>query len=71
MTDLPRCKECKYLTGRRSSVGIECIQPDNQKKWNKKQEERIRNNAYIVTVTARFKQPSMRACKRFEPKEDA
>lgn len=71
MTDLPRCKECKYLAGRRSSVGIECIQPDNQKKWDAKEEERRRENHWHIKVTARYKQNSAKACKRFEPKEEA
>jgi len=30
--DEHKCKECKWLTGKRTSVGVECMQPDKQKK---------------------------------------
>lgn len=63
---MPKCKDCAHLCGRTSSVGIECMQPDNQKKWNEKQ-ELLNSRGIARKVAARFKQPSAKACKKFEP----
>lgn len=62
-----RCRECKWLIGERTSVGIECMQPDNQKKWLQKEE--LRKSKFYPKVVARYKHPSGKACKRFEQKE--
>ena len=70
MTGHEKCRDCKWLTGKRSSIGIECMQPDNQKKWNEKEEVRRRANIYFVKVVARYRQPSAKACKRFEGREE-
>lgn len=59
-----KCKECKWLIGERTSVGVECMQPDKQKKWNKTPmlwAGELRRNV------ARYKQPSALVCKKFEP----
>ena len=61
-----RCRECKWLIGERTSVGIECMQPDNQKKWAHK--EKLREDKFYPKVAARYKAPSTKACKRYEPK---
>lgn len=62
-----RCRECRWLTGASSSVGIECMQPDNQKKWAHKEE--FCKDKFCPKVAARYKAPSAKACKRFEQKE--
>ena len=62
--DEHKCKECKWLTGERTSVGVECMQPDKQEKWNKTPmlwAGELRRNV------ARYKQPSALVCKKFEP----
>lgn len=66
---MPKCRECRYLIGKRRSVGIECMQTDNQKKWNALEEENIKAGKFYPKVVARFKQPSTKACRRFEVKE--
>ena len=63
---MPKCKDCAHLCGRTSSVGIECMQPDNQKKWNEKQ-ALLNARGIARKVSARYKQPSAKACKKFEP----
>lgn len=68
MTEYDKCKDCKWLKGKVSSVGVECLQPDNQKRWNEKEAERIALRKYYPKVVARYKMPSHRACKRFEGK---
>ena len=65
MTDYPKCRDCIWLGGKRTSVGIECMQPDNQKKWLQKEE--LRKGKFYPKVVARYKQPSGRACKKYEP----
>ena len=42
------------------------MNPENQRKWNEKEEARRRADVRFVRVVARFKQPSARACKKFE-----
>lgn len=61
-----RCGDCKWLKGRRSSVGIECLQPENQKRWNEKEQQKIKANERFTKVVARYKYPSHMACKKFE-----
>jgi len=63
---MDKCKDCRWRTGRTSSVGVECMQPDNQRRWNEKEEARRRANIYFTKVMARYKMPSTRACKKFE-----
>lgn len=64
MTEEHKCKECRWLTGERKSIGVECMQPDKQEKWN---------NAKTLWMgefrrdTARYKQPNAPACKKYEP----
>lgn len=67
---MPKCRECRYLIGKKSSVGIECMQADNQKKWNTLEEENIKAGKFFPKVTSRFKEPSSKACRRFEVKSD-
>lgn len=63
---MSKCRECKHLIGRKSSVGIECMQADNQAKWNALEQKNIKANKLYPKVTARYKQPSAKACRRFE-----
>lgn len=44
---MPKCRECRYLIGKKSSVGIECMQADNQKKWNTLEEENIKAGKFF------------------------
>lgn len=53
-----KCGDCRWLTGRVTSIGIECKNPELQKKW--------RSAGW--NSTARYKPRSATACKRyFEP----
>lgn len=65
-----RCADCRWRKGPTSSVGRECMQPENQRRWNEKEEARRRANVRFVKVTARYKMPSQRACKKFERRTD-
>lgn len=49
-----RCYHCRFFNGEKSSVGIACTNP--MKEWR--------------TRTAKYKQPSMKACKMFERKQE-
>ena len=49
-----RCYHCRFFNGEKSSVGIACTNPI--KEWR--------------TRTAKYKQPSMKACKMFERKQE-
>lgn len=66
---MSKCKDCRFHCGRTSSVGRECMQPDNQAKWNEKQ-ALLDARGIARKITARFKQPSANACKKFEPHLD-
>lgn len=55
------CGTCKWRCGRKTSVGIECMQPDNQKKWQAK-------DIPHRECCARYKQAGA-TCKRYERKE--
>lgn len=59
-----KCGQCKWLAGERHSIGIECLQPENQKKWNG-----LDKFNPFGTCVARYKYPSTRACLRFEEKD--
>ena len=60
-----KCRDCKWLTAdKRSSIGHECLQPEKKSAWDEK-ESKIGKK-----VVARYKQPSMKSCKMYEPKED-
>ena len=60
------CRDCKWLTGERTSNGIECMNPENQAKW----EERMTLwMGEFRMPNAGWKHPSANACKRFEPIE--
>ena len=63
-----KCKDCKWLTGKRVSVGVECMHPEKQARWRK--QDCIRNNLNGHPTVARYKQPSGLACKKFEPREE-
>ena len=54
MTTYKKCRDCKYLKGKKSSVGIECINPN--KVWR--------------TSVAMLKAPSTKACKAFEEERE-
>ena len=69
LDEIPRCRDCKWRTGRMSSIGIECMQPDNQEKWNEKEKIRTEAKVFYPHVVARYKTKSHRACKRFERRE--
>ena len=66
---MDKCNDCKWLNGRVSSIGIECTQPEKQKKWAEKEEGLHRANAQYPRVTARYKQKSAIACKKFERRQ--
>lgn len=66
-----KCKDCKWLTGRRSKVGVECMQPDNQKKWAQQAELNKKSGAFYTDVVAKYKAPTAKACTKYEPKEEA
>ena len=68
MPDYLRCKDCKWLIGERKKVGIECMQPDNQEKWAYKTLLLEKAGAFYPKVVARYKPPTSKACKRYEPK---
>ena len=51
-----KCRDCKWLTGRKTSVGIACEHPD-------------RPFTVAASITAHLKYPSSPACKRFERRE--
>ena len=57
------CRECKWLKGERTSHGIECMQPDNQAKWDRN--KTLWMGEYRMPH-ARWKHPIAQACKRFE-----
>ena len=50
----PKCRECRYLAGDKSIIGIECINPKKEYTWR--------------TSTANYKYPHTPSCKDFEPK---
>ena len=54
------CGECVHLCGKHTTVGIECMEPQLQWKWSGKY--------YRYRDTARYKYPSRKACRRFQPK---
>ena len=58
------CRECSWLCGRKSSIGIECMQPQNQAKWNEKDEIRIKHGWHASAT--RYKSPSGKACRKFQ-----
>ena len=58
MRTYPVCGGCVYLTGHRSSVGIECLNPENQARWDRS-----------INHTARYKYVSTKACKKYKAKE--
>ena len=56
-----KCRDCRYLIGEKTTIGIECLERHNQWKWGPKRP----NSRYR---TARYKYPSRPACKHFQPK---
>ena len=68
MADYAKCKECRWHIGEYSIIGTECMQPDNQERWAHQEKIREKKGAFYPKVVARYKQPSTKACKRFEPK---
>ena len=70
MTEYDKCKDCRWHTGKMTSVGRECMQPDNQWKWNELQEIRERAGIRFRKVVTRYKPDSARACRRFERRSD-
>lgn len=55
-----RCRDCIFLCGQKTTIGIECMEPALQWKWHGKY--------YRYHDTARYKRPSHKACRRFQPK---
>ena len=49
-----KCKQCKWLTGEKKVIGIECMNPVK----------------HFRSHTAHYKQPTGLACKLFEPKKE-
>lgn len=66
-----KCGDCKWLTEeKRSSVGYECLQPEKKAAWDEKELSRKMAGRFCYEVVARYKQKSMKACGKFEAKED-
>lgn len=63
-----KCRDCKYLIGEKVSVGIECMHPEKQEKWNVEREI-YRKAGYDKVIVARYKVPSTPACKKFVSRE--
>jgi len=57
------CRDCKWLCGRMSSIGIECTNPDKREIWEARKKRSSR-----FCESARYKEPSKIACKMFEEK---
>lgn len=58
-----KCRDCKWLTGKRTSHGYECMNPEKQAIWN----ERLTLwMGELRMPNARYKHPVAKACKRFE-----
>lgn len=55
-----KCRDCIFLCGQKTIIGVECMEPALQWKWSGKY--------YRHRNTARYKYPSHKACKRFQPK---
>jgi len=51
--EMPKCKDCVYLNGNRTTVGIKCTNPSKQ--WSRS--------------LSMYKQSSNPACSMFTPKE--
>lgn len=66
MNEEHKCRDCKWLTGRKNIRGIECMNPKNQEKWNKAKTLWM---GELRKDSARYKQGSALACKKFEAKE--
>ena len=52
----PTCRECKWWTGKKSSVGRECMNPIKQEQWSRRKQ----------TPTCHIKESGTKACKHFE-----
>lgn len=57
-----RCGDCKWLCGRRSSIGIECMNPVKREMWAKKQSKNPRR----FYESIRYKAKSREACVMYE-----
>ena len=66
MNEEYKCKDCKWLTGQKNIRGIECMNPVLQEKWNKAKTLWM---GELRKDSARYKQGSALACKKFEAKE--
>lgn len=67
MNEEYKCKDCKWLTGRKNIRGIECMNPVLQEKWNGAK------NLWMGELrkdTARYKQRNAPACKKFEKESE-
>ena len=61
-----KCKDCRWLTGEKKTIGVGCENPENKEKWEKR--KWLWKGEYRMPC-AMYKQPSALACKKFEPKE--
>lgn len=59
-----KCRDCKWLCGRRSSIGIECMNPEKREIWAYRKEHSPR-----FYESARYKYKSREACMQFEAKD--
>lgn len=50
-----KCKDCKYLCGKKTNIGIECMHPTRK----------------FRTQLAHYKPPANKACLKFERKDNA
>ena len=62
----PKCRDCKWWCGEVTRIGRECMQPENQAKWD--HEKTLWMGEYRHP-NARYKKAAALACKKFEPKE--
>ena len=54
-----RCRDCRYLCGEKTVIGIECRNPMLQRKWS---------GAYYKDRLPQYKYPHQAACSKFQPR---
>ena len=59
-----KCRDCIWLCGERASTGIECMNPEKQKVWEYKKQNRPR-----WRECAKYKAPSADICRYFSQKK--
>lgn len=57
-----KCGDCKWLCGRKSSIGVECMNPEKREIWERRKERNPRR----FHESVRYRAKSREACVRFE-----